>query len=144
MNKNRIEGRPRCDERAGCSEVAGSVAEVNAAVVPGSNASLPGEIPRRKCLGKSAEAIVASKAGKPAGAKGRTGQLAFDRGRDVGADNARMGEVSDECRSDGKHGVPSAGSSDSAGWLGLCPNLLTGTAGCGPACPVVWELGLAH
>ena len=70
MDKNRIEGRPRCDERASCSEVAGSVAEVNAAVVPGSNAFLPGEIPRRKCLGKSAEAIVATKVGKPAGAKG--------------------------------------------------------------------------
>jgi hypothetical protein len=34
------------------------VAEVNAAVVPWSNAFLPGEIPRSKCLGKSAEAIV--------------------------------------------------------------------------------------
>ena len=45
MNKNRIEGRSRCDELAQHSEVAGSVAEVNAAVVPGSNAFLPGEIP---------------------------------------------------------------------------------------------------
>ena len=64
MNKNRIEGRPRCDELAQHSEVAGSVAEVppragppveeNAAVpasprlcrasAPGSNAFLPGEV----------------------------------------------------------------------------------------------------
>jgi len=37
------QGRPRCDELAPHSEVAGSVAEVKAAVVPGSNAFLPGE-----------------------------------------------------------------------------------------------------
>ena len=60
MDKNRIPRPTRCDELAQHSEVEGSVAEVNAAVVPGSNAFLPGEIPRRKCLGKSAEAIVAS------------------------------------------------------------------------------------
>ena len=45
MNKNRIRRPTRCDELAQHSEVAGSVAEVNAAVVPGSNALLPGEIP---------------------------------------------------------------------------------------------------
>jgi hypothetical protein len=32
--------------------------EVNAAAVRGRTAFLPGEIPRRKCRGKSAEAIV--------------------------------------------------------------------------------------
>ena len=88
MDKNRIEGRPRCDERASCSEVAGSVAEVNAAVAPESNAFLPGEIPRRKCLGKSAEAIVALKSAKVDGAKGQTDRLAFDRGKDIGAVHA--------------------------------------------------------
>ena len=63
-------GRPRCDELAPHSEIAGSVVEVppkadpppaeNAAVVPGSNAFLPGEIPRRKCHGKSAEVVLLS------------------------------------------------------------------------------------
>jgi len=28
--------------------------------------------------------------------------------------------------------------------LGFIPGRLIGTAGCGTACPVVWELGLAH
>ena len=37
----------------------GPATEVNAAVVQGSNTLLSGEIPRRKCLGKSADAIVA-------------------------------------------------------------------------------------
>ena len=37
----------------------GPAMEVNAAVVQGSNTLLSGEIPRGKCLGKSAEAIVA-------------------------------------------------------------------------------------
>ena len=60
MDKNRIQGRARCGEWAQHHEAAGPVAEVNAAVVPGSNALLPGEIPRRKCLGKSADAIVPS------------------------------------------------------------------------------------
>ena len=58
MDKNRI-GRPtRCDELAQHSEVDGSVAEVNAAVVPGSNAFLPGETPLGQPGGESAEAIV--------------------------------------------------------------------------------------
>jgi hypothetical protein len=60
MDKNRIQGRPRCDEGAQHHEVAGSVAEVNAAVVPGSNASLPGETPAEQSGGESAEAVVAS------------------------------------------------------------------------------------
>ncbi len=60
MNKNRIEGR-----RAGTSwhhtaKSSGLGAGVNAAVARGSNAFLPGEVPRRKCRGKSAEAIVPS------------------------------------------------------------------------------------
>ena len=82
MNKKRIARPTRCDELAQHSEVGGSVAEVNAAVVPGSNAFLPGEIPRRKCLGKSAEAIVMSR--KPGAAKARsnsyTGDLAAMKG----------------------------------------------------------------
>ena len=68
MNKNRIIRPTRCDELAQHSEVEGSVVEVppeadplgveNAAVVPGSNALLPGEIPTGQPEGKSAEAVV--------------------------------------------------------------------------------------
>lgn len=60
MNKNRIEGRPRRDELAPHSEVDGPDAEVNAAVVPGSNAFLPGEAPLGQPDGESAEAVVPS------------------------------------------------------------------------------------
>ena len=60
MNKNRISRPTRCDEVAQHNEVAGSVAEVNAAVVPGSNALLPGETPTGQPGGESAEAIVPS------------------------------------------------------------------------------------
>ena len=58
MNKNRIIRPTRCDEQAPHCEIDGSVAEVNAAVVPGSNALLPGEIPTGQPDGKSAEAVV--------------------------------------------------------------------------------------
>ena len=60
MNKNGIEGRPRWGEWAQHHEALDSVAEVNAAVVPGSNAFLPGETPTGKSDGESAEAIVPS------------------------------------------------------------------------------------
>ena len=58
MNKNRISRPTRCDEGAPRNEVAGSVAEVNAAVVPGSNAFLPGETPTGQPEGESAEVVV--------------------------------------------------------------------------------------
>ena len=64
--------------------------------MPGSNAFLPGEIPRRKCLGKSAEAIVALKSVKAEGAKGRTDRLALDHRPDIEAADARMGKVFNE------------------------------------------------
>lgn len=73
-----------------------------------------------------------------------TGQLAFDCGTEIGTVDARRSEASDACRSDGKHGMPGAGPSDSAVRFGFFPNRLTGTAGCGPACPVVRELGMAR
>lgn len=60
------------------TEALGSGAEVNAGVVQLQFAFLSGEVPRRKCLGKSAEAIVALKPAKAEGAKGRTGRLALD------------------------------------------------------------------
>ena len=59
MNKNRIEGRYDGMSWHHAAKSTGLVVEVNAAVVQGSDAFLPGEIPRRKCRGKSAEAIVA-------------------------------------------------------------------------------------
>lgn len=61
MDKNCIEGR--CDGMSwhNTAKSSGSVVAVNAAVVPGSNASLPGEIPNvQRHAGKSAEAIVAT------------------------------------------------------------------------------------
>ena len=58
MNKNRISRLTRRDEQAQHCEVKGSSAEVNAAVVPGSNAFLPGEIPTGQPEGKSAEVVV--------------------------------------------------------------------------------------
>ena len=61
MDKNRIEGRYDGMSWHNTAKSIGLVVEVNAAVVQGSNAFLPGEIPRRKCRGKSAEAIVAEK-----------------------------------------------------------------------------------
>jgi len=59
MNKNRIEGRHGVISWHNTAKSTGLPVEVNAADVQGSNAFLPGEIPRRKCRGKSAEAIVA-------------------------------------------------------------------------------------
>ena len=117
MNKNRIEGRRDADELAQHSEVDGPVAEVNAAVVPGSNAFLPGEIPteempREVSRGRSTEqraggwkTPVNEETGRLDVGKDRTGEWASDRGKDIGADDTRMGEATDECRPDGKHGM---------------------------------------
>ena len=60
MNKNRIVRPTRYGELAPHSKVVGPVAEVNAAVAPGSNAFLPGETPLGQSGGESAEAIVMS------------------------------------------------------------------------------------
>ena len=113
MDKNRIQGRPRCDEGAPRNEVAGSVVEVNAAVVPGSNAFLPGETPTEQSGGESAEAVLASSepgagnahnsiTGRLDAVKGRTEQEPSDRVEDIAtADAGRQG--SDEGRHRGKH-----------------------------------------
>ena len=61
MDKNRIKGRHDGMSWHNTAKSVGLVVEVNAAVVQGSNAFLPGEILRRKCRGKSAEAIVVEK-----------------------------------------------------------------------------------
>ena len=59
MDKNRIEGRHGAMSWHHTAKSLGLPVEVNAAVAQESNAFLPGEIPWRKCRGKSAEAIVA-------------------------------------------------------------------------------------
>ncbi len=58
MNKNRIEGRYDGTSWHHAAKSTGLVVEVNAAVVQGSNAFLPGEILRSSDCRKSAEAIV--------------------------------------------------------------------------------------
>ena len=58
MNKNTIEGRRGKASWHNTAKPQVHALEVNGAVVSRSNAFLPGEIPRRKCCGKSAEAIV--------------------------------------------------------------------------------------
>ena len=115
MNKNHIEGR---HDRASWHHTAkpiGCVVEVNAAVVQGSNAFLPGEIPRRKCHGKSAEVVVANS--KPGAGRGplkqETGKLdaVKDRTDEESSTTWRTltpikpaGEEVSESRHDGKHG----------------------------------------
>lgn len=115
MNKNHIEGRHDGTSWHDTAKSTGSVVEVNVAVVQGSNAFLPGEIPPRQCGGKSAEAVVVSsepgtargphklETGRLDAAKGRTEEGRTDRVEDIRADTARWrGE--DESRHDGKHG----------------------------------------
>jgi hypothetical protein len=58
MNKNYIEGRYDRESWHHTAKPIGSVVEVNVTVVQGSNAFLSGEIPKRKCHGKSAEVVV--------------------------------------------------------------------------------------
>ncbi|MEK7995587.1 MAG: hypothetical protein AAB403_17440, partial [Planctomycetota bacterium] len=84
-------------------EAEGPVAEVNAAVVPGSSALLPGETPMGQPGRESAEAIVARKSVKADGAKGRTEGERSDPVEDIEADEAgRRGR--NESRHGGKHG----------------------------------------
>ena len=66
MDKNRIEGRQGASRWHNTPKAAGMPLEVNAAAVRRSNVQLPGEIPRRKCRGKSAEAIVVAETSRSA------------------------------------------------------------------------------
>lgn len=76
MNKNHIKGRHDGTSWHHTAKSTGSVVEVNVAVVQGSNAFLPGEIPPRKCGGKSAEVVVTeSKPGVSDPHKLETGNL---------------------------------------------------------------------
>ena len=58
MNKNPIQGRPGRVSWHNTAKPFDSIREVNEVVARRRTAFLPGEIPWRKCLGKSAEAIV--------------------------------------------------------------------------------------
>lgn len=113
MNKNHIEGRHDGTSWHHTAKSKGSVVEVNVAVVQGSNAFLPGEIPRRKWRGKSAEVVVAnSKPGATGPCKLETGNLEFvkDRTDEESLTAWRtltpikpVGQEVDESRHDGKH-----------------------------------------
>jgi hypothetical protein len=83
MNKNVIQGRRGEASWHNTAKPQVQATEVNGAVVSRSNAFLPGEIPRRKCRGKSAEAIVVANepgAGKRPH-KHETGSLDAMKGR---------------------------------------------------------------
>jgi hypothetical protein len=124
MNKNTIEGR--CDGTSwhNTAKSNGSVVEVNGAVVSGSNAFLPGEIPRRKWRGRSAEVVVAeNKPGVRDPHKLETGNLEAVKDR---TDEEPLTEwrtskpittswwEEDESRHDGKH----VGFWDEVAWIG--------------------------
>jgi len=64
MDKNRIEGRHGTTSWHNTAKSSGLPVEVNAAVVQGSNAFLPGEICTVKAEQKSAEAIVPARSEK--------------------------------------------------------------------------------
>ena len=114
MDKNRIEGRHGATSWHNTAKSSGLPVEVNAAVVQGSSAPLPGEIPRRKCRGKSAEAIVvaetsrsAQKHSKIAGGLTRRRAEPMKNPRPRGGHPSRhrpTGWGKGECRHDGKHG----------------------------------------
>jgi len=113
MNKNHIEGRHDGTSWHDTAKSNGSVVEVNVAVVQGSNAFLPGEIPRRKWRGKSAEVVVAeNKPGVRDPHKLETGNLGTvkDRTDEEPITAWRtltpikpVGQEVGECRHDGKH-----------------------------------------
>ena len=79
--------------------------EVNAAVVLGSNAFLPGETPLGQPGGESAKAVVARKSVKADGAKGRTEQERSDRVEDAVTTDARKGEGAASAATQGSMGT---------------------------------------
>jgi hypothetical protein len=113
MNKNHIEGRYDGTSWHSTAKSTGSVVEVNVAVVQGSNAFLPGEIPCRKWHGKSAEVVVADdKPGVMDPRKLETGNLETVKDRTdeepitawrTSTPMKPVGQEVDESRHDGKH-----------------------------------------
>ena len=151
MDKNRIEGRYGTTSWHNTAKSSGLPVEVNAAVVQGSIALLPGEICRERSGQKSAEAIVVGETSRSADehvkvAGGLTQRRAEPNGgvltawRTVTTDNAgRQGGT--ESRHDGKH-VGAQEQASVCSSRGFDPRLI-GTAGYGPVCPVVWDPWLA-
>ena len=123
MDKNRIEGRYGTTSWHNTAKSSGLPVEVNAAVVQGSIAFLPGETCRERSGQESAEAIVV----------GVTSRSANEH-------NARV-RGGTESRHDGKH-VGAQGRASACPSRGLVPRPC-GTAGYGPVCPVVWDPWLA-
>ena len=91
--------------------------EINAAVVPGSNALLPGETPAGDPAGESAEAIVMNSkpgvktarlntdTGRLDAMKGQTEQGRTDPVEDIEADDAGKGEAEMRAATDGRMGT---------------------------------------
>jgi len=113
MNKNRIEGRHGTTSWHNTAKSSGLPVEVNAAVVQGSIAFLPGEICPERSGQKSADAIVVGETSRSAKlhskvAGGLTQRRAEPNGsvltalRTVVAENARRRGDADS-RNDGKH-----------------------------------------
>lgn len=175
MNKNRIEpSGARQPARQGCPEggrggarqcrygttswhntakSSGLPVEVNAAVVQGSIAFLPGEICLERSGQKSAEAIVAGETSRgleDARLNCETGRLTRRRAEPIGSAQTtrrtvvtpKAGRPGDaESRRDGKH-VGARRRVSARLSRGLVPRL-NGTAGYGPVRPVVWDPWLA-
>ena len=149
MDKNRIEGRHGTTSWHNTAKSSGLPVEVNAAVVQGSIALLPGEICRERSGQKSADAIVVEETSRgleDARVNCETGSLTRRRAEPTGGvltawrtvitDNASWrGDA--ESRHDGKH-VGAQEQASACSSRGFDPRLI-GTAGYGPVCPVVWD-----
>lgn len=118
MDKNRIEGRRGTTSWHNTAKSSGLPVEVNAAVVQGSIAFLPGEICRERSGQKSAEAIVVAETSRgleEARANDDTGSLTGRRAELVGSvPTACRTETTDEA---GRRGGPRADTTGSMGVL---------------------------
>jgi hypothetical protein len=104
MNKNTIKGRRGKASWHNTAKPQVQAVEVNGAIVSRSNAFLPGEIPRRKCRGKSAEAIVV--ANEPGVGK-------YPHKHETGSLDAMKGRTDEESLDPVEGGQP-----DKASWPG--------------------------
>ena len=153
MDKNRIEGRYGTTSWHNTAKSSGLPVEVNAAVVQGSIALLPGEICRERSGQKSADAIVVeetSRGLKDARVNCETGSLTRRRAEPTGgvltawrtvATNIASRRGGAESRHDGKH-VGAQGQASACSSLGLVPGLI-GTALYEPLRRAAWDPRLA-
>ena len=153
MDKNRIQGRYGATSWHNTAKSSGLPVEVNAAVVQGSDAPLPGEICRERSGQKSAEAIVVGETSRGlenARLNSDTGGLTRRRAELVGSvrtawrtavtdEAGRRGDA--ESRHDGKHAGAQRRTPVHCS-RGLVPRLI-GTALYGPVRRVVWDPWLA-